>query len=163
MKSKYNNLVHKQSCWKTDPYIEDLITDTEDLFMLLSDYDIDFIDFFNIYMRQLYKKRVDERDPVTVGLLPHEIISRGLTFDINKVKRGYIDPDMASWIGAFYMLLQYKTQILSKDLINIVKVENIVNNYGPLHGNYLPAVVNQIIKEYELPMTIDRYPVGIIM
>lgn len=101
MKSKYNNLVHKQSCWKTDPYIEDLITDTEDLFMLLSDYDIDFIDFFNIYMRQLYKKRVDERDPVTVGLLPHDI--------------------------------------------------------------YLPDVVDRIIKERGLPMTINKNPENILL
>lgn len=133
------------------------------MFYLLDDYNLDFIDFFNVYMRSLYKQLVDERDPITVGLLPHEIISRGLDFDLSKIKKGHTNYLVTSWIGAFYMLLQYKTQILSKDLINIVKVEYIVNNYEPLHGNYIPAVVNQIIKEYDLPMTVDRDPLGITM
>lgn len=114
-------------------------------------------------MRQLYKKHVDERDPVTVGLLPHEIISRGLTFDINKVKRGYIDYDMASWIGAFYMLLQYKTQIPSRYLIDIVPIQEMMRRAPGLHDVYLPDVVDRIIKERGLPMTVNKNPENILL
>lgn len=165
MSNKYSKLVDKSMWYKKDPYLRDLIEETEELFENAICIDkLDFEDFVNKFMKSEVKSLVDMRSPKECGWLPGEIMELLLKETSIKPDNGcYYRPDLAYWLGAFYTLLQYKTQIPSRYLIDIVTIQEMMRRAPGLHDVYLPDVVDRIIKERGLPMTVNKNPENILL
>lgn len=165
MNSRYSKLVHKSFCYKQDAYLSDLIEETEELFEdAICVNKLDFEDFVNKFMKSKVKSLVDMRSPKECGWFPSEIMELLLKETSIKPDNGcYYRPDLAYWLGAFYTLLQYKTQIPSMYLIDIVPIQEMMRRAPGLHDVYLPDVVDRIIKERGLPMTVNKNPENILL
>ena len=165
MSNKYSRLVDKSMWYKKDPYLDDLVEETEELFEdAICVNKLDFEDFVNKFMKSKVKSLVDMRSPKECGWLPNEIMELLLKETNIKSDNGcYYRPDLAYWLGAFYTLLQYKTQIPSRYLIDIVPIQEMMRRAPGLHDIYLPDVVDRIIKERGLPMTVNKNPENILL
>lgn len=118
---------------------------------------IDMVDFMTRFMRSKFRALMDEGHPHYLTRFGHEMM------DVFKEMDNF-EPVLATeenlhvghgwaadWTGRIYSLLQWATHIPSKDLVELVPVDDMLVRYGGLHDLDWCLAVGRIVHSYGLP------------
>lgn len=128
-------------------YVDDATECQGDLFVEACKlYDMEF--FIKFYMKSEIKRRIDINMPRYITMSGAEILE-WLEKNTNlKMYRGSFkyNEDAAEWIGQWYSLCQYFSDIMSNDLIDLFPYEFIAKRYNTLHDMDIRLSVRKILE-----------------
>ena len=74
----------------------------------------------------------------------------GISVNLNAEISDTYDEFILEWMSDCYVTLQWKYRLWSSEIIDIVKPENLYNQYYPLHETSLTNAVTKIYEIYHL-------------
>lgn len=115
-------------------YLDEVVNTQGDLFGLAFDNKLSIIDFGEYYLNNKIRSYIDS------GLIEYCTMRAERLFellDIKKVKINYEgftkdEHDKAVWIGKFYAISQWYSDMSSAIIINKVKIQEVYENYKTL-------------------------------
>ena len=104
-----------------DPYLDEIVDTQCQLFENAVLLKYDYADFVDKYMKSKFRAYLDIREPVRSNMLwPEQLEWILKETTIKKHREVKFDYMLANWLGEFYGLMQYKTQIPSYELVQIL-------------------------------------------
>ena len=102
-------------------------------------------------MKSDYRKYMDMGNPLYLCKTPKQILGNmGITVDLNAEISDTYDEFILEWMSDCYVTLQWKYRLWFSEIIDIVKPENLYNQYYPLHETSLTNAVTKIYEIYHL-------------
>lgn len=113
-------------------YIDDVTECQGDLFSYAVQNKYDLESFAETYMRSTVRKRIDGGMAVYCTM-PGEEIFHILDKSNIKTCEQWQDDIMAKWIGEFYSLVQWYSNVYSDEVVSKIKPIDVISRYNALH------------------------------
>lgn len=136
----------KRILGKNDPYLDEIVDTQGQLFENAVLLKYDYIDFVNKYMKSEFRAYLDIREPVRSNMLwPEQLEWILKETKIKKHREVKFDYMLANWLGEFYGLMQYKTQIPSYELVQILAPAKLATAALGMHDLDMQLAIDRVI------------------
>ena len=115
-------------------YLDSMFQKTRYLFKLIARNCDDVFGMISNYMNGDYRKRMDVGNPLFLNKTPKQILgSLGVGINNEDDISENIDEFILVWIADIYTYIQWKYDIASSDIVQIITPEDLYEKYYPLH------------------------------
>lgn len=115
------------------------------------DYGIPSYFFIKSFMNSMEAKDLDDLNLTIVELTENEIFDA--IANKVKIKRGsLLSYSLMRFIGYFYRMFSYLTNMKSKEIIRLVPINYLVNNFEVLHSYPIDEAVKEVIKNKNIKL-----------
>ena len=134
-----------------ESYLDSMILKTRYLFKLLARNKTDVFERIRVYMVSDYRKRMDMGNPLYLNKTPKQIMgSMGIQSNMDlEISEDY-DEFILEWMADVYTYMQWKYNILSKDIVGKIEPAELYQKFSPLHEMSLENSVDKLIAIYRM-------------
>lgn len=132
-------------------YYDSMIQKNRYLFDLIARNEDKPFEVIKAYMKSDYRKAMDRGNPLYLNKTPKQILgSMGIKVDLKADISERYDEFILEWMADVYTYMQWKYNLMSEDIVEKIKPEELYGKYSPLHETSLQNGVEKLRKIYGL-------------
>lgn len=132
-------------------YYDSMIQKNRYLFDLIARNEDKPFEVIKAYMKSDYRKAMDRGNPLYLNKTPKQILgSMGIKVDLKADISERYDEFILEWMADVYTYMQWKYNLMSEDIVEKIKPEELYGKYSPLHEASLQNGVEKLRKIYGL-------------
>ena len=103
------------------------------------------------YMKSDYRKAMDRGNPLYLNKTPKQILGNmGIRISPDNQMSEKYDEFILEWMADVYTYMQWKYKLLSENIVEKIKPEELYKKYSPLHETSLENSVEKLKKIYNI-------------
>ncbi len=103
------------------------------------------------YMKSDYRKAMDRGNPLYLNKTPKQILGNmGIRISPDNQMSEKYDEFILEWMADVYTYMQWKYKLLSENIVEKIKPEELYKKYSPLHEASLENSVEKLRKIYNV-------------
>jgi hypothetical protein len=129
-----------------EAYLDEVTETQGELFKLAVERDYDLAFFISSYLKSAIRNFIDKGYAIYCTMSATDILEALQNTQMLKNSETFQNDDMATWIGEFYSLKQWKTGIPSSKLVTLIQPKDLISKYNVLH-------------DMDINLAVDRYKI----
>lgn len=132
-------------------YLDSMLQKHRYLYKLIARNCKEVFPAITIYMKSLYRKKMDQGNPKFLNKTPKQILGDlSIAVDESAGISEVYDEFILEWMADIYTYLQWKYALPSERIVSRILPEELYKMYYPLHEASLENAVDKLKKRYDL-------------
>lgn len=130
-------------------YLDSMFQKHRYLFKLIARNCEDAFETITKYMNCDYRYNMDQGNPLFLNKTPKQILgSLGVTVNLSTSISEQYDEFIMEWMADIYTYLQWKYNLLSRDIVNKIQPKELYSKYYPLHETSIENGAEKLVDIY---------------